>query len=435
MKPPFLKLKGIELKYIYSACVITTTPDVRILHDPWFTEGIYDGSWFHFPKVTDPFESIGDVDLIYISHIHPDHYDPKFLKRYFDQFGIKEILIANHEPNYLARKIAGDDLKATILKKKIEIGMTSIEIFPHQTGSDSDIDSVLVLKYKDEYRTHCLVNTNDVVFDDLFRKKIKESAGEEIDLYLGSYTAAGPYPQTYFEENDPNLKRESERITDHCLKIYKENIDFFKAKKNLPFAGKYLLGSKASHLNFSLPAIDPISVKLFDNNAVILKDDGGFINTQDMVASGIRTNPYHQDAIIQRIDEVKLNKMDYEKLIDAKEIHQLPLKRLIHMAANKAIKKSEIAEDYYFYISLDEKEWAVININNTNTLPKVTFEKNIAKKRLPRSEIYIDPRYLFGLLTHIYHWNNAEVGSNYTTRRYPNKFDRRVQNFLNFFTL
>jgi len=425
--------KGIELKYIYSACLITTTPDIRILHDPWFTEGIYDGSWFHFPKVTNPFKSIGNVDLIYISHIHPDHYDSKFLKEYFDRFGVKEILIANHEPNYLAKKMESDGLKGTICKNKIEIGMTSIEILPHQTGSDSDIDSVLILKYKDKNRVHCLVNANDVVFNDSFRKKIKKAAGK-IDLYLGSYTAAGPYPQTYFEENDPNLKKESERIRDQCLKIYKKDIDFFKAKKNLPFAGKYLLGSKASHLNFLLPVTDPITVKSIDDNALILQDNGGFIHTQNFLPSEIRANPYSKKAIMERINEVKFSKMDYEKLIDINEIQQLPIKRLIQKASINAIKKSEIAEDYYFCIFLNEKEWAVININNTNISPKVTFEKNITQKT-PRSEIFIDSRYLFGLLTHIYHWNNAEVGSNYITRRKPNKFDRRIQNFLNFLTV
>ncbi|HEY2399752.1 MAG TPA: hypothetical protein VGI23_05315, partial [Steroidobacteraceae bacterium] len=57
---------GITVRYVYSACVLTCTPDVRILHDPWFTEGIYDGSWFHYPQVMDPIRSIGEVDLIYI---------------------------------------------------------------------------------------------------------------------------------------------------------------------------------------------------------------------------------------------------------------------------------------------------------------------------------------------------------------------------------
>ena len=55
---------GIEVKYIYSSCIVTETPDIKILHDPWFTDGIYDGSWFQFPKVEDPIKSIGDVDII-----------------------------------------------------------------------------------------------------------------------------------------------------------------------------------------------------------------------------------------------------------------------------------------------------------------------------------------------------------------------------------
>jgi len=35
---------GITVKYIYSACIVTSSKDVTILHDPWFSEGIYDGS-------------------------------------------------------------------------------------------------------------------------------------------------------------------------------------------------------------------------------------------------------------------------------------------------------------------------------------------------------------------------------------------------------
>ena len=38
-------VSGISVKYIYSACVVTRTPNVRVLHDPWFTDGVYDGSW------------------------------------------------------------------------------------------------------------------------------------------------------------------------------------------------------------------------------------------------------------------------------------------------------------------------------------------------------------------------------------------------------
>ena len=73
----------MRLRYIYSACVVIESDDIKLLCDPWFTDGIYDGAWFKFPDLIDPAEKIGDVDCIYISHIHPDHYDPVFLKEYF----------------------------------------------------------------------------------------------------------------------------------------------------------------------------------------------------------------------------------------------------------------------------------------------------------------------------------------------------------------
>ncbi len=79
----------LKIKYIYSACIVIEIDNFKILCDPWFTDGIYGGSWYQYPSVTNPIDKIGNCDLIYISHIHPDHYDIKFLKRYFKRFGIK----------------------------------------------------------------------------------------------------------------------------------------------------------------------------------------------------------------------------------------------------------------------------------------------------------------------------------------------------------
>ena len=65
----------MKIKYIYSACIEVKTKDLTILCDPWFTDGVYHGTWYQYPKVN-PFEIIDEPDIVYISHIHPDHYDP-----------------------------------------------------------------------------------------------------------------------------------------------------------------------------------------------------------------------------------------------------------------------------------------------------------------------------------------------------------------------
>ena len=81
--------------------MVIESSDVSVLCDPWFTEGIYDGAWYHFPRVDDPLRTIGNVDYVFISHIHPDHYDPQFLHAYEDQYGPKTILVASRQFPYL----------------------------------------------------------------------------------------------------------------------------------------------------------------------------------------------------------------------------------------------------------------------------------------------------------------------------------------------
>jgi len=52
----------ITLRYINSACIITSTKDLVLLHDPWFTDGAFDGAWFTFPYIADPITFIWDCD-------------------------------------------------------------------------------------------------------------------------------------------------------------------------------------------------------------------------------------------------------------------------------------------------------------------------------------------------------------------------------------
>ena len=427
-------LEAINVRYIYSACIITSTPDISILHDPWFTDGIYDGSWFQFPKVENPLATIGDVDYIYVSHIHPDHYDSNFLKRYFKQFGVKRVLIADHAPNYLARKMQADGIEPTILTNTLTKGRTTIEIIPHRTGSISDIDSAIIVKYTSKSnRTHCVVNTNDIRFDENTLRKLKEVANN-IDILLCGFTGAGPYPQTYFRSFDERLAIEAEIKKNSFLDHYKFLTSFMGAKVNIPFAGKYILGGKLADLNDFRGVADATEALAFDSKAVVLADNGGEIDTEQLTPIGERINCYDLDATVKRIEEIKSELMDYERLLSAEEVHQLPLERLLVKASRSAISKSECVEDYYFCIELPNQRIAVLNANKNGIAPLSFFDPSLVLPT-PRSEIIIDPRYLFGLLSGIYHWNNAEIGSQYRTRRIPNCYNKNAQSFLNYLTI
>lgn len=426
-------LYAINVRYIYSACIVTETPDITVLHDPWFTDGIYDGSWFTFPKVQDPLEKIGDCDYIFISHIHPDHYDYRFLRSYFELYGPKPVLIADHHPNHLERKMKSDGIEPLVLRETLVVGSTSIYIMPHVTGSRSDIDSAIVVKYQDRgNRIHSVVNANDIVFDTEMMEGLKKIAGE-IDILLCGYTGAGPYPQTYFQLDDPRLPKAASEKKQAFFERYKTLIGFMRAKVNIPFAGTYLLGGHLAGLNHFRGVADAVEVTEFDSNAVVLGDEGGEIDTLRLTPTGRRDRCYSNESISARIDEINSLAMDYERLISRDEVSQLPLKRLFSKASRNAVKMSEWEADYYFCFKIPSNEYIVINANKNGDGSFLVMSKEYLPR--PRSEIYTDPRYLFGLLTTIYHWNNAQIGSQYQTRRFPDKFDRRIQAFLNFLTI
>lgn len=424
----------ISVKYFYSACILTSTPDISILHDPWFTDGIYDGSWFQYPVIESPVEKIGDVDYLFVSHVHPDHYDPVFIKKYFSKHGEKPILIAPHSPNYLAKKIKSDGLRATIVTEPIVIGGTEIQIVPHKTGSVSDIDSAIVIKHLSKTgRNHCVVNANDINFDKAMVTDLAKIAGE-VDILLCGHSGAGPYPQTYFDLDDPMLKIEANRKKCDFQERYLNLTNQINAKINVPFAGKYLLGGRFSNLNEYRGVSDPIEIQAIDDHAIILDDGGGEIDTLSLTPNRCRSQKYSDADIIRRIEEIRVAKMNYENFVNPDKVKLLPFEKLIHLSAQSAIKKSECIDDYFFCIGLPNRKVAIINANRTSPDNVQIIDENLNLPS-PRSEISIDPCYLFGLLTNVFHWNNAAIGSHYSVRRFPNTFNRSAQAFLHFLAI
>jgi UDP-MurNAc hydroxylase len=422
---------SISVRYIYSACVVIKTEDITILCDPWFTQGVIDGSWFHFPLIEDPLNVIGDVDIVWISHIHHDHYDPEFLEKYFDRYGKKEIIICDFKRNYIQRKMLGEGFNPTLINEEGKIiGKTKLNIFAHDTGSIGDIDSALVVEYKSNSKTHVVLNLNDIPADEKFLSKINKFS-PKIDILLLGYAGAGAYPQTYFDLQDHRLIQEASKKKNQFLNMYLKIISKLNSKVNIPFAGQYLLGGKLTELNDFRGVADAVEVLDIDDNAIVM-DDGGasVINTKDLIPSSVRLKKYSRKDLQRRFNEIKNAKMHYEKLMNEDHVDMLPILRLLPKAYNNAIKFSEVKEDYYFYIHIDDIG-VLMNCNMNNHSYKVL--KHSENLPTPRTEIFINKIYLFGLLTMIYHWNNAEGGSQYMSRRFPfYAYNMHAQTFLSF---
>jgi UDP-MurNAc hydroxylase len=74
----------MRITYYGQACTLIEAGGKKILTDPWLTEGAFFGSWFHTHLLADagvsPETVAKDVDYLFISHEHQDHFDVKTLK-------------------------------------------------------------------------------------------------------------------------------------------------------------------------------------------------------------------------------------------------------------------------------------------------------------------------------------------------------------------
>ena len=92
----------MKLTFLTSASVIIEDNGVKILSDPWLIDGEFYGSWAHYPPLEFKPQDFDDVDFIYISHIHPDHFSSKTLTKMNKKI---PILIHKHNSQFLKKNI------------------------------------------------------------------------------------------------------------------------------------------------------------------------------------------------------------------------------------------------------------------------------------------------------------------------------------------
>ncbi|PWT85295.1 MAG: hypothetical protein C5B56_14265, partial [Proteobacteria bacterium] len=76
----------MRVTYYGQACTLIEAGGLKILTDPWLTEGAYFGTWFHTHILADAGVTLEtfpkDIDCLFLSHEHHDHMDLAALKRF-----------------------------------------------------------------------------------------------------------------------------------------------------------------------------------------------------------------------------------------------------------------------------------------------------------------------------------------------------------------
>lgn len=443
----------MRIQYISSACTLIEHEGTRILCDPWLTEGIYYGSWYHYPLPALTVKDFQNVDYLYITHIHPDHcdveslkqfpntipvlihdYQEKFLFNLLKRIGFQRIIEVQHQQPYYF----SDDFRVEILAadncdptKCDRWFGCHLENAPTKT---TQIDSLAVFSSNGQ----TAINTNDCPFElakEVCKYVLKNYS--PIDFLLVGYSGAGPYPQCMSNyTNHEKLVRANAKKQSFLTQAI-SYIQALQPKFFLPFAGQYTLGGYLSQLNLfrgvpeleELPQIfaDLLSKAQSSSQLVLLNSSEWFdLTTQKASSTFDPPNPQKRKNYIEH--ELKNKKMSYENAMELPSFEELA-KKMENAYEHLLIKQRQFGFFSQTSVYIDIGHQTLFQIPYDKSGFKIISLEEIKE---PFIHIRLDPRLLNLILDRKAHWNNAEIGSHLMFERRPDVYERGIYNFLSY---
>jgi len=395
----------------------------QILCDPWIIDGVFEDAWYHYPPLKTKISDLQNVDGIYISHIHPDHYDD----RYFDFPKDIPLIILNEGPNFLKKNLIKKGYNNFIEIKNDqtvhfkEFKLTAYKPFTKHIFEESLlgnlIDSALVL----ENDNVTAINFNDNQPDEkacfFLNNKFKK-----IDLAMLNYNAAGPYPSCFenftTEQKINENKRILKRNFDHLCSI----IPILKPKSVLPFAGSYIIGGKNYFKN------EYLGTTTWDECADYLKNELKF-NSKVFCLRENQTYDIKNQKQLEKYERLDVDQM--KKYIQSIKNKKYEYENDIMPDKPKLLAEIKIASEKFiervkkFNIQLKSNVFIKIDDQNIQIIKGQDLDRNLYCD--------MDQRLLSRILNRKAHWNNAEIGTHINFRRVPNKMDPDVHTCMSFF--
>lgn len=442
----------MNVRFIASACVVVEHAGVRVLCDPWLSDGIYYGSWYHYPPLTIAPEDLADVDYIYISHIHPDHMDVETLKRLPKSI---KVLVLEYAEKYLVRILSGLGFEVTEVPHRGSVTLGEdfvLELFaadncdpllcsrflgcaPQPYGKTMWIDSLAVFRGGGM----TVVNTNDCPFELAHAAcaAIVDRHGT-VDLALVGYSGAGEYPQCFDNLQGAAILEKAREKRAQFLSQATLFIRQLRARAVMPFAGQYTLGGRLSALNDlrGVPEPHEAAVELqqllrkdLSPPAIVLLNSGESYD----VESGQASAPYMPPDPVERqryIDEVLSGKSFTYEGTEAASLERVDLLPLLAEAQKRLLRHQELwnySSPWRLYLDAGGDDLYCVPFDRT---PVAAVKRG--GEQGPYVRISLDYALLRMILERRAHWNNASIGSHLRFFRDPDVYERAVYMLLSY---
>lgn len=422
----------MKLKFIANACcIVESKKGTKIVSDPWINDGVFDGSWCHFHELKTTWDDLQSVDAVYVSHVHPDHFDNRFFQFPKDT----PMIVLDHGMNFLHKNLIAmgytnlikiknyETLPFKDFKLSLFAPFAGNNFFEENTKIGNLIDSAIVY----EADNQSIFNANDNNPNPDSCRELKKRFGT-FDLSMMNYNAAGPYPSCFNNLNEEEKAAEHSNNLQRNVDYLYENLKILNSKYFLPFAGAYVLGGKLAYKNKYLGTMT------WDKCIEMLNNKENIQGTEYIALNEGTTfdlDSGEPDCQYQLIDENEIEayiESTLSKLKYPYELDEMPDKLKLEEDINKAVSAMNerldrigLIPDMCVFLEVGEKEIPIINVSDS-----------LSKGNL---KCTIDLRLLRRILDRSSHWNNAEIGCHIEFIRKPNYFSPDMHTALQFFHL
>ena len=423
---------SLTFEFIGNACGIFTGQEgTRVLCDPWIANGVFEGSWYHYPPLSTTPEDVLNVDAVYVSHLHPDHFDERFFN--FDK--TIPIIALEHGHNFLRKKLLELGYNNLVLIKDgetVAFKEFTITLFApftrnnfHEAEVGNLIDSAMVI----ECGGVKAFNANDNTPTPEACVSLKELFGT-IDLAMINYNAAGPYPASFSNLSDDEKRSEHDRILDRNIAYMHNLVETLAPRMVLPFAGAYILGGYLSRLNDYLGTTtwDVCAQKLNEigltSTEVVRLREHDVLNIESGTSSPeyVPLSPEHLQQYIQQVAGDKY----------PHELDGVPNSAQIIADLETA---SDRMRQRMARAGISSDRTVTIDVDGSAIQIHPTFSTETDLNATPRLACSLDPRLLRRILDRVSHWNNSEIGCHVEFNRVPNEYQPDLHTALQFLHL
>ncbi len=434
----------MKLTFIDNACSLLEHDGFRLLTDPWLSEGAFEGSWFHYPAMTTTAETLPPLNAIWVSHLHPDHYDVASLRQIVARNPNATLMIMDDGKNYLHQIMTRDGFSNILTihpNTPAELGPFRLTVYPpfasdvfHDAALGNHYDSALVIDTLDGAYSFFHGNDNNPTPD--AAKKLRQTHGKFTVAQL-KYNAASPYPACFMHLSESERLAEANRIMERNLDHLCKITEILQPQWVMPAAGSFLLGGKHHTKNTTLgtcsrdTAVERLTHTL-PQQATLAMNEGQTlaVATGELLPATYTPVPWHQ-RLNYASQNLAQKPYPYEQN-DTQEALAFIQANLPQCRQNLWRYQQRFSLTPAINVYLHTGNIGVHIPMDSNQISPHTANDAMAE---PYLQCQLDPRLLARIMQRQAHWNNAEIGCHIHFWRAPDVYHPDLHVLLSFLHL